>query len=79
MFYLLLIFLLGVMTPVQTAANSRLRMSVGSPLVASLVSFSVGTLYLVAATLLQKGSLGIGTEIFAGLPGWAWLGGVCGL
>ena len=56
MLYLLLIFLLGVLTPVQTAANSRLRMSVGSPLVASLVSFSVGTLYLVVATIIQKGS-----------------------
>ena len=79
MFYLLLIFLLGVLTPVQTAANSRLRMSVGSPLVASLVSFSVGTLYLIAATLIQKGSLGIPTEVFGNLPWWAWLGGVCGL
>ena len=68
MFYLLLIFLLGVLTPVQTAANSRLRLSVGSPLVASLVSFSVGTLYLIAATLLQKGSLGIPTDAFGNLP-----------
>ena len=79
MFCLLSIFLLGVLTPVQTAANSRLRMSVGSPLVASLVSFSVGMLYLTAATLIQKGSLGIPDEAFANLPWWAWLGGVCGL
>ena len=79
MFYLLLIFLFGVLTPVQTAANSRLRLSVGSPLVASLVSFSVGTLYLVAATLMQKGTLGIPTDAFGNLPWWAWLGGVCGL
>ena len=77
--YLLLIFLLGVLTPVQTAANSRLRMSVGSPLVASLVSFSVGTLYLIAATLIQKGSLGIPADTFGHLPWWAWLGGICGL
>ena len=79
MFYLLLIFLLGVLTPVQTAANSRLRLSVGSPLVASLVSFSVGTLYLIVATLLQKGSLGIPADTFLNLPWWAWLGGICGL
>lgn len=79
MFYLLLIFLLGVMTPVQTAANSRLRMSVGSPLVASLVSFSVGTLYLVVATLIQKGSLSISVEAFENQPWWVWFGGICGL
>ena len=79
MFYLLLIFLLGVLTPVQTAANSRLRMSVGSPLVASLVSFSVGTLYLVVATLIQKSSLTIPADTFGNLPWWAWFGGICGL
>ena len=79
MFYLLLIFLLGVLTPVQTAANSRLRMSVGSPLVASLVSFSVGTLYLVVATIIQKGSLTIPVDAFGNLPWWAWFGGICGL
>ena len=79
MLYLLSIFLLGVLTPVQTAANSRLRMSVGSPLVASLVSFSVGTLYLIVATLIQKGSLVIAADSFCNLPWWAWLGGICGL
>ena len=79
MFYLLLIFLLGVLTPVQTAANSRLRLSVGSPLVASFVSFSVGTLYLTAATLIQKGSLGIPADTFGRLPWWSWIGGICGL
>lgn len=79
MFYLLSIFMLGMLTPVQTAANSRLRLSVVSPLVASLVSFSVGTIYLIVATLIQKGSLGIPDNTFSNLPWWAWLGGVCGL
>ena len=79
MIYLLLIFLLGVMTPIQTAANSRLRQSVVSPLVASLVSFSVGTVYLAMATAIQCGSFFIAAETFGNLPWWAWLGGVCGL
>ena len=79
MIYLLLIFLLGVMTPIQTAANSRLRQSVVSPLVASLVSFSVGTVYLAVATAIQCGSFFIAAETFGNLPWWAWLGGVCGL
>ena len=79
MIYLLLIFLLGAMTPVQTAANSCLRRSVVSPLVASLVSFSVGTVYLAMATAIQCGSFFIPTETFNSLPWWAWLGGICGL
>ena len=69
MYFLLLIFLLGVLTPVQTAANARLRQSVGSPLVASLVSFSVGTLYLIAVTLIQKGSICIPADAFGALLG----------
>ena len=79
MIYLLLIFLLGVMTPIQTAANSRLRQSVVSPFVASLVSFTVGMLYLSVATLLQDSPFDVGAETFGNLPWWAWLGGVCGL
>lgn len=79
MIYLIPIFLLGFLTPIQTAANSRLRSSVSSPLVASLVSFSVGTLFLIIITLIQKGTLGFDTGLFNALPWWAWLGGVCGL
>ena len=79
MIFLFLIFLLGVMTPIQTAANSRLRQSVVSPFVASLVSFSVGTLYLTVATFIQKGSPVVSVEAFGNLPWWAWLGGLCGL
>ena len=79
MTYLLLIFLLGAMTPVQTAANSRLRQSVASPLVASLVSFSVGTIYLAIAAAIQSGVFFIPAETFSSLPWWAWLGGICGL
>ena len=67
------------MTPIQTAANSRLRQSVGSPLVASLVSFTVGTLFLAAVVLFQKGSLQFEAELIDRLPWWAWLGGLCGL
>ncbi|MCH5214153.1 MAG: DMT family transporter [Muribaculaceae bacterium] len=79
MWLLIPIFFLGFMTPVQTAANSRLRRSVVSPLVASLVSFTVGTLFLALITLSQKGSVAIDSQLFSELPWWAWLGGLCGL
>ena len=79
MIHLLLIFLLGVLTPIQTAANSRLRQAVVSPFVASLVSFSVGTVFLVTATAIQCDSFLFPVETFSTLPWWAWLGGICGL
>lgn len=77
--YLILVFLLGTLTPIQTAANSRLRQSVVSPLVASLVSFSVGTLFLLLATVIEKGSPFFGSDVIGTLPWWAWCGGLCGL
>lgn len=79
MWLLIPIFFLGFMTPIQTAANSRLRQSVVSPLVASLVSFTVGTMFLAVVVLLEKGSLLIESELIERLPWWAWFGGLCGL
>ena len=79
MWYLIPIFFLGVLTPIQTAANSRLRQSVVSPFIASLVSFSVGTIFLLIVTLCEKGGVLIDRELFTTLPWWAWLGGICGL
>lgn len=79
MWYLIPIFFLGVLTPIQTAANSRLRQSVISPFIASFVSFSVGTIFLLIVTLCEKGGVGIDGKLFSTLPWWAWLGGVCGL
>lgn len=79
MWLLIPIFFLGFLTPIQTAANSRLRQSVVSPIVASLVSFTVGTLFLAVVVLLDKGSLQVEREIIGRLPWWAWFGGMCGL
>ena len=79
MWLLIPIFFLGFLTPIQTAANSRVRQSVMSPMVASLVSFTVGTLFLAIIVLCEKGSLLIENELIERLPWWAWCGGLCGL
>lgn len=79
MWLLIPIFFLGFLTPIQTAANSRLRQSVVSPMVASLVSFTVGTLFLAIVVLCEKGSLMIESGLIERLPWWAWFGGLCGL
>ena len=42
----------GLITPVQTAVNTRLGRFIGSPLRASLVSFSVGLLAMLMLALL---------------------------
>ena len=61
----------------QQATNGRLRHSVGSPLVATLVNFVGGTLVLGVATLVHLPAAGIPVS----LPRdpWLYLGGVIGV
>ncbi|TDM27676.1 hypothetical protein ETH98_10580 [Macrococcoides caseolyticum] len=54
MFYFLFALAAGIVVPIQTAVNSRLRSYVLSPFVASFVSFSVGTIFLFFITLFTK-------------------------
>lgn len=70
--------LVGLVMPVQTNANSRLRLSVGSPFLASLVSFTVGFLTLLVATLLVDARLP-DPSLAAGRPAWLWSGGLLGV
>ncbi|WP_027004264.1 DMT family transporter [Corynebacterium halotolerans] len=70
--------LIGLVMPLQTSANSRLRLSVGSPFLASFISFLVGTLTLLVATLLVDGGLP-DLGLAAGQPGWLWAGGFLGV
>lgn len=75
MFVLLAVFA-GILLPVQTNVNTRLRASVGTPLAASTISFAVGTASLAVLALLVDGTLRID---LAGLPWWLFLGGVFGV
>lgn len=68
----------GLITPVQTAVNTRLGRSIGSPLRASLVSFSVGLLAMLTLALLVGPYPLIPTSAFQG-PWWMWLAGVFGV
>lgn len=70
---------IGIGLPIQTSINSRLRTSVGSPFVASGVSFTVGTLFLAVMTLLLDHSLGFSATLFSSQPFWIWLGGFFGV
>ena len=74
--YYLFAIAAGAMLPVQFGINAQLANWVGSPLRATLVSFAVGTLVLVAATLVF--ARGWPADRVAEAPWWVWLGGILG-
>ena len=75
---LLLGVMVGAVTPIQTAVNSRLRMAVGTPFRASLVSFTVGTLVTLVASLTLGPHPLLPASALAG-PWWMWLAGLFGV
>ncbi len=75
--YLLFAFAAGAMLPIQFGINAQLAEWVESPVRASLISFVVGTLALLAATLVAARQLPASSQL-AGAPWWVWLGGLFG-
>ena len=70
--------LAGAALPIQAAVNGQLRGLVGSPVLTSLISFSMGTLVLA---IIHFVALGGGLPSFATLARtspWMWLGGPLG-
>jgi transporter family-2 protein len=57
--------------------NSTLRSLLGSPIVAALISFLVGSLALAVYAGLARTPLPLRAQLGA-VPAWAWLGGVLG-
>lgn len=67
--------LAGMMVLVQSPVNTNLGKRIGSPLAASLISFSVGLVFLLALCILT----GDGLPADGGsAPWWSYTGGVCG-
>ena len=79
MLTILIGLIIGIGLPMQTSINSRLKVSVGSPFVASLISFSLGTLFLALITLLIDKSLLFPLNLFGKEPFWLWIGGLLGV
>ena len=77
--YLLIIFLLGVIAPVQTSSNTKAQDYLKSPLVASMFSFLLGTAALLVLCPLIEGGMPFSADNLSGLPWWAWLGGAAGV
>ena len=73
---ILLVFIAGAMVALQAPTNSMLAKAGGSPILAALISFMVGTAALLAVWLMTPNRPG--AAAFAGLPWYAWIGGLYG-
>jgi|SRR5688572_18110823 transporter family-2 protein len=74
---LLCAILIGIALPVQSGVNAQLRVSIGNPVLAALVSFIVGTIALLGLNLALRVPLPSGESI-ARVPLWHWVGGLLG-
>ncbi|MCZ9306085.1 DMT family transporter [Corynebacterium sp. c8Ua_181] len=78
MLWILFGIIAGLVLPVQTLVNTRLRAATGTPFSSSLISFAVGTVtLLVIATAVTGGKFGISQAL--GEPLWIWFGGLLGV
>ncbi|MBC8285037.1 MAG: DMT family transporter [Nitrospinae bacterium] len=75
--YTSLAFFVGFMLPVQVGINAELSRFINSPVLAALISFAVGTIFLVVTVVLFKIPLPAFGRI-TGMPAWAWGGGLIG-
>jgi transporter family-2 protein len=73
---ILLVLGAGGMIALQAPTNAMLARAGGSPVLAALVSFAVGTAALLTVWLASGNRPG--EAAFAKLPWYAWLGGVYG-
>lgn len=76
MLYLLIALVLGFCTPLQTAANSRMRQLVSSAPLATLISFAVSTIVLIIVALIASIPLMPSQQALHDAPWWSWFIGV---
>jgi len=74
--YVLLALIGGVLMAVQAPTNAVLARATGSPVLAALISFVVGTAALAALLLASGAPRGLSGA--RALPWWVWLGGLYG-
>lgn len=77
LFYLAIVFLAGALIATQAGINSQLARVVGHPVLASAISFLVGSAALVIASVGVRGSWA-GLAQAGQAPWWIWTGGLLG-
>src|SRR4030095_9610964 len=75
---LFLTLLTGALLPIQAILNTRLGRQTGGPLMASLLSFSVGLICLLALNLMTNPSAVVNLKPGIVTPWYIWLGGFLG-
>ena len=76
---IIIALLMGMLFPIQTAANARMRASVGPAFVATFIAFSVSSLVLCGVSLLCGMAILPTAAQAAAVPWWGWIGGIIGL
>ena len=79
MIFLIITLTMGLLVPIQTAANSRLRMTVGQAYVSTLISFTVSTLFLLLVAAVAGIPILPTAEMLHAAPWWSWFGGIIAL
>lgn len=80
MWLLLIIALLaGMLVPVQTAANARMRTIAGLAFVVTLISFTVSSLLLSVVSAIMGIPILPRMAQMADVPWWGWTGGIIAL
>ena len=76
MLYTIIALVMGFCTPLQTAANSRMRQLVGSAPLSTLISFAVSTIVLIIVALIASIPIIPSSQAFHDAPWWSWFIGV---
>jgi bacterial/archaeal transporter family-2 protein len=78
MIFLLILFALiaGMALPTQFSINAQLRTLVGSPILASTISFIVGSIALLILSFFNQGIKF--NKVWVEAPWWIWTGGLLG-
>jgi transporter family-2 protein len=74
---LFLAFVAGIFVPMQAGINAQLARHIGHPILASLVSFIVGSATLCIVSLLV-GIRWPAPSQLSSVPAWVWFGGILG-
>ncbi|MHC5253269.1 DMT family transporter [Listeria kieliensis] len=77
--FMLMGFIAGMLSPIQTSINGKLRMAVGSPFLASFISFLVGTILLFLICLIIEKRVTFKVRGVGKIPFWVFTGGIMGV
>lgn len=78
MLYILLAIFFGAIFAGQTAINAQLKKYVLSPFLTSLISFTIGVVFLTITLVISGTPIGIPFPIIVEQPIYLWLGGILG-